>query len=222
MSTNKEFERFAKPDDDFGADHILCECLLGDFSPSMDTRGFEKGSTKRGLLQDAVRAYLEVKLAMRPDDFVALAGFHHEGVLVCPFAHVEEDYEQLARALEDFGKFTGNNTRLDLGLQVARDLVFRGGCGDHLGDIPLVYRVLAYSDGYSERADAAASCAEELKRFGVIIHTFGIGKNRNEVDEKLLRTVASTINGVNLYRFLGDGAEIRKTFEDLAQGMLTI
>ena len=218
----KEHERFAQPEDCFGMACVLWECLVADFSPSMDSKAFEPASTKRSVMYEAQKAYLDVKLAKRPDDFVALVGFHDKGILLSPFLNVEECYTQLAVALEQSRSVNGNGTRLDLGLEIARDLVRRRDTRLRYADVPVITRVLAYSDGYTGGEKDAIRFANELKSSGVIIHTYGVGKNPRDVDEQLMRKVASTIEGVTHYKFLGDGAEIRKTFEQLAHGMLTI
>ncbi len=83
-------------------------------------------------------------------------------------------------------------TDITAGLEVARDNFEwqRGG---------VVRRIILLTDG---QGGNPLWTADDLKSHGVIIDVIGVGKNPSVVNEKLLRKVASVIQGESRYRFI--------------------
>jgi hypothetical protein len=116
-------------------------------------------------------------------------------------------------------RLPGGGTAMKTGLSKAVALLREDlGCG--LLRKGLV-RCLAYSDGFDSSDRAALRCAEELRRCGVLIESFGVGRDPQDVDEEFLRGIASRDGSFVHYRFLGDGHAVRETFTALANGVLT-
>lgn len=79
-------------------------------------------------------------------------------------------------------------------------------------------RLLILSDGHADSSPIRV--AEKLKDRGVIIYAIGIGDCPSSVDEKTLRKVASTVDGDNKYRFIGDSNELITHFKNIATGIV--
>jgi hypothetical protein len=121
--------------------------------------------------------------------------------------------------MDQMARLPGGGTVMKTGLSKAVALV-RDDLGYGLLRKGLV-RCLAYSDGFDSSDRAALRFAEKLRRYGVLIETFGVGRDPEDVDEEFLRLVASRDGSFVHYRFLGDGQSVRETFTALASGVLT-
>lgn len=81
-------------------------------------------------------------------------------------------------------------------------------------DSGISHRVVFLSDGHSCREKAAESSAKALKGAGVVIETVGIGGSPADVDEDLLKAMASLDpHGQPRYRFIGDRQALLQEFE---------
>jgi hypothetical protein len=183
--------------------------------------GFEPEKTKLDLMYEALLAFLDIKRDQRPQDYMALIPYHTTATLCCRLLNVGEGYDTIAAAIKKARRIPGNGTQITSGLQIALKLIRdlqRYGAGDSGEET--ITRILGYSDGEDQAKCAALRNAERLKELGVLIYTLGIGSAPENLDEKFLRQIASEIDGVAQYRFLGQGDVIRQTFSSLATGML--
>lgn len=196
---------------------ICADIVLNDTSPSMTETGFEAGKTKRDHMHEAAETYLETKAAQRPQDYVAIIGYDSDATMCCGLMSISQQYQTIWEAAQRIKSLSGGGTQIALALKMALDLITREGWVSANG---VLVRVLAYSDGHDQSQELALMHANELKRKGVLIETFGIARDRTEVAEDFLRQVASETNGFVHYRFLGDADTVRHTFKKLATGML--
>ena len=77
----------------------------------------------------------------------------------------------------------------------------------------VVRRIVLLTDG---KGGHPLGTADDLKSRGVVIDVVGVGKDPSGVDEKLLRKVASVIEGETRYRFIKDGYTLNIYFTHLA------
>ena len=72
-------------------------------------------------------------------------------------------------------------------------------------------RVILLTDGWSySRVDIAV----QMKNAGTIIDVVGIGGTPNDVNEELLKKIASVIDGKVRYKFIKDSASLVKYYKD--------
>lgn len=77
----------------------------------------------------------------------------------------------------------------------------------------VVRRIVLLTDGHGGEP---LRTAEDLKSRGVVIDVIGVGSNPSRVDEKLLRKVASVIEGETRYRFIKDQQTLVGHYTQLA------
>lgn len=66
-----------------------------------------------------------------------------------------------------------------------------------------------------------AKIAADLKSQGVVIDVIGVGKSPRKVNEKVLRQIASTVEGELRYRFIRDQATLVAHYTGLAMKTAT-
>ena len=78
-------------------------------------------------------------------------------------------------------------------------------------------RIILLTDGEHLGKDNPIHVASRLKKAGVIIDCIGIGGSPNDVDEAILKNIASrNPDGSTRYCFIGDQEELIKKYETLA------
>ncbi len=82
----------------------------------------------------------------------------------------------------------------------------------------VIPRIILLTDGHHNDDSDPLRAARDLKKSGVCIDCIGIGGSPNDVDEDLLKEIASKHNdGVTpRYAFIGDKRELIQKFEELA------
>lgn len=212
--------RFASPSSILDMDGIGLDTLVCDISGSMSEKSFEKRRNKRQVMGDAIRTYLDIKRAKRPQDYLAIVAYQTTARVCCAYLNIGAQYDQLLAATKDMEKLRSGGTRMESGLLRAGEITATAPhyCGAQL---PFV-RILAYSDGYDSAERRAMRLAQELRDKNVLIETFGIGVSPLDVDEEFLRAIATVEDGYAHYRFLGSPDSVHETFESLAKGTLTI
>ena len=105
----------------------------------------------------------------------------------------------------------GGGTDINEGLKTARDSF-------DWNRNNVVRRIILLTDGHGGQP---LKTSEELKSRGVIIDVIGIGSTPEGVDEKLLRKVASVIEGEVRYRFIADSLTLTRTYTQLANKTAT-
>ena len=171
----------------------LCEQLVLalDKSGSMQRR-YDKDrdkitATKRGSVSMSLNLWM-----IEPNDQIGLVTFDSQASDLMELGPEHSHKDRLMAAIGAIRAEGG--TDQNEGLKAARDL-FDWSQGN------ATRRIVMLTDG---QGGEPLMTAEDLKSRGVIIEVIGIGDHPSNVNERLLRKVASTINGENRYRFIKD------------------
>lgn len=193
--------------------------VVCDVSGSMEEASLRPGISKLALTTQALLAMLSDMGENRPNDDVAIVAYSNSGHLCCGFLSVRTDHHRLVQAVHMLDCLAHEGTFMAEGLQLALDLF-----GNRHVDAPRLFlHVVAYSDGHDHAPDSAISLASALRAAGCLVETFGMGRAPHEVNEGLLRQVATTdSDGINHYRFIGDAEDLQKAFRNIAKGSLIV
>jgi len=162
--------------------------LLIDVSGSMGAY-FQGAVTKREAATRAAQALLQHK---DPNDEIGIIAFDDRAKLLLPLRPLHLCRQQAMAVLEQVPD--GGGTDIPAGLKLASKSFNYHQQG-------VVRRVVLLTDGYGGDPRGIAA---DMKSRGVVIDTVGVGAaaQRDDVDEPLLKEIASTIQGQNRYRFL--------------------
>ena len=139
-----------------------------------------------------------------PLDEIALVTFRSKATVhlgMSPIATYKMDIIEAIQSLA-----ADNGTDINAGLKATRG-VFNWARQD------VVRRIVLLTDG---QGGQPLGTAEDLKARGVVIDVIGVGADPSGVDEKLLRKVASFIDGELHYHFIKDQQTLTNVFLDLA------
>lgn len=145
----------------------------------------------------AVRSLLDARQDLGTDDQVAVIMFDHRADLVLPFASLRRARRTIDQAMHGIRIRGGTDLREPLTL--TRKILPAVGA----------VRVVLLTDGHGGNPVRAAST---LKKRGAIVETIGVGFERTDVNEPILKSTASVVNGRILYRFLQDPDELERYF----------
>ena len=177
--------------------------LVTDHSGSM-AETYDGRMTK---LEAAIRADIALiveKAQLDPHDEVGLVIFADQAEVIHDLVPLHSHRASLIKAAEAITVSGGTDIRE--GLEKA-DSVFdwsRNGA---------VRRIVLLTDGHGGHP---LRTAKDLKAKGVIIDVIGVGPNPREVDERLLKKVASVVHGELRYRFITDSRTLCRTYQTLA------
>jgi len=164
-------------------------------------------TTRLGAAKEATIAMLKARLEMGSEDVVGIIAFNDAAAWVHPLAPLRMQFDRVCRTTD--GITIGGGTDLDAPLRLA---------GDTLSEVcDASTHIVMLTDGQGGNPRATA---QTLKRHGVVLETIGVGARRTDVDELLLREIASVVNGKVLYRFIHDRAELRNYFMTDVAGRL--
>jgi len=194
-----------------------------DVSYSMDEDDWKP--TRLEAAKEATAALIERKAQIAPNDEIAIVTYAGDATVLCPAVTLSTDMARLYRAL-GAAKLAGY-TSLTAGLQAARTALTSGRRAKLLDRLMAVepeshqgpvQRIVLLTDGHHNKGRSPKSMATRLKNAGVFIDCVGIGGSPSDVDEALLRTIASRRpDGVTpRYAFIGDKADLIQKFEQLA------
>ncbi len=161
----------------------------------------------------ATEEYVRQKAVISPDDRIAIVSFTTQAKTVLPFTSVRET-EFIVEQLKSLK--AGGGTDIAEGLEEAKALL----CSDPLISYQnqRLISLLVLTDG---QGGHPINIAKELKKKGVLIEVIGIGGSRSEVNETLLRKVATTdINGFTHYRFIYETVQLTTHYQQLATGIV--
>lgn len=139
-----------------------------------------------------------------PYDEIALVTFQSKAKIVLGMSPIKTCKRQIISAIQSLEPDGG--TDINAGLKAARD-VFDWSRHD------VVRRIVLLTDG--QGGDPLAT-ADDLKSRGVVIDVVGVGRSPSGVDEKLLKKVASVIEGERRYRFIKDQQTLVQHYTHLA------
>lgn len=207
-----------------------------DVSPSMEDTDW-KPSRLAGAME-ASDALLDVKVEQHPHDQVGIVAFSGSAQVVRPLMDISTGVILLKRAVA--GLKTRSATNITAGLECGSSLFNRRDHGmSTRGLIRLISgflyeeqasppslahtgtdRLILLTDGEhntGRRPDGRGGIAELLKNRGVCIDVIGIGGGPKEVNEPMLKRIASkNPDGSPRYCFIGDKGELIRKFERLA------
>lgn len=177
--------------------------LMIDVSVSMDAEDYEP--SRLGAAKKAALAFIEQLAQEEPDAHVAVVAYGSDARTVCGLLSVR-DLGPIRRAIE--GLTTTSATNITAGLREALDLLPSRDAA--------VGQVIVLSDGHHNSGKKPHAIARELRQRATI-ECVGIGGSPADVDEKLLRAVASSHpDGTKRYRWIGDGAQLVQHYRRLA------
>ncbi|MCH7720071.1 MAG: VWA domain-containing protein [Planctomycetes bacterium] len=169
--------------------------IVLDVSESMGER-YDDRMNKLTAAQRAVVTLVVQKAQIDANDLVGLVAFNADARIVlhpCPLATNKRDIIAAVQSLE-----VGGGTDINKGLKAA-------GEAHSWHDPNVVRRIHLLTDGHGGHP---LKTANDLKNRGVVIDVTGMGENPSDVDEKLLRQVASVIQNEVRYRFVKDSATL--------------
>jgi Mg-chelatase subunit ChlD len=180
-------------------EHLL---FVGDVSGSMD-EPLDARTNKLDAAKQAMVNTILQKFGLDPEDQIGLITFNDHAKLAHSLQPLREGKTSLTQAVQQL--VADDGTDINAGLRLAKRH-FRW--GDH----GVVRRIVLMTDGHGGEPLATA---EELKSRGVIIDVVGIGPSPDEVNEPLLKQVASTVQGELRYRFIKDHATLSRYYTRL-------
>lgn len=215
-------------------DLVLCI----DVSPSMGDTDYKP--SRIGGAQKAARALVELKCQRAPDDRVGLVTFHATGKQVLGLTSLASGPASVFEAIERAK--IGMWTNLSAGLSQSKRLLDESGTlavpesvktvwkrfrsfvfdsddgSTHAGGAERSQRILVLTDGHDNHGRRnPEAVAKRLREASVEIDVVGIGGQSSDVDEKLLKKVASRrADGSPRYWFIRDTANLIRKFEELA------
>jgi len=178
--------------------------FINDISSSMQDP-YDDQFTKLDAAKRAAITMVINKAAIDPADEIGIITFNSTAVVRCQLMPAGPNKRFIIDALQSLA--ASNGTDINEGLRMA-DWAFdwqRGG---------VVRRIVLLTDG---KGGYPLSTAEQLKLRGVVIDVIGVGKDPSGVDEKLLKRVASVVDGELRYRFIKDQQSLVNHYTHLAQ-----
>jgi len=161
----------------------------------------------------AAEAHIRRRATLSLDDRVAIVTFNDHARVVLPLTELH----RLNEILHQLRKITAAGwTDIAEGLKAGKKIFLK----DLLDNPQLsrLRRILLLTDG---RGGNPLKVANQLKSEGVLIEVIGVGGDNSQVDEKLLRKVATTDpNGFTHYWFFRDTNSLVAHYEDLATGIV--
>ena len=158
-------------------------------------------------LEAAIRANTTMvlnKAQIDPYDEIGIVSFDTRANVLLNLCSICSQKQQIIGTLQAIQ--IGGGTDINEGLKVARDVFDWRRNG-------VVRRIVLLTDGHGGHP---LQTAEDLKSRGVVIDVIGIGSSPSMVDEKLLRKVASVIEGEIRYRFIKDQQTLVSHYTQLA------
>jgi len=204
---------------------------LIDLSPSMDHDDW-KPSRKAGAIS-ANKELIKLKQKSHPQDHVGIIGFSSSATLLHPPVCLNKGSGSLKRALKRNVDSLGTN------FTSALELAEKHLCGrpsenfftkalakifceeDTSPKVPTrsngPQRIIMLTDGEHTHFSSPLKVASRLKNAGVIIDCIGIGGSPADVDEDILKQIASqNPDGSRRYCFIGDQQQLLRKYQTLA------
>ena len=163
-------------------------------------------------LEAAIRATSTMVLnkeQIDPYDLVGLVTFENYAQPVLNLSPIHSHKLQILQAVQSLSP--GGGTDINEGLKVACDMFDWSRQG-------VVRRIVLLTDGHGGHP---LRTAKDLKSRGVVIDVIGVGDRSVNIDEKLLKKVASVIEGEVRYRFIKDQQTLVAHYHGLANKTAT-
>lgn len=201
--------------------------LAIDASPSMEDDDWPP--TRLLAAIEAAIALIVRKCQIAPEDRVGVVAYSKDAWCVAPLDVVGVSCERLCRQIRKIE--TDSYTNIHAALSKAGELLsvddsqtpsswisrFLVPTQDHERTSDLK-RIILLTDGDHNHGESPEAIARQLKNEGVCIDCVGIGGDPSDVNEDLLKTIASTHDDGTTprYAFIGDKDNLVQKFEQLA------
>ena len=182
--------------------------MVNDISGSMSAK-YAGGMSKLEASKRASVTMVLEKAQLDPNDEIGLVSFDHKARRLIDLCPLHSHKPQIIKTIQSLQIEGG--TDINAGLRTARDMFNWSRKG-------IVRRIVLLTDGHGGHP---LRTVDNLKGRGVVIDVIGVGKNSHSVDEKLLKQVASTIDGENHYWFIKDQQTLVKHYTQLANKTAT-
>ncbi|MCK5795247.1 MAG: VWA domain-containing protein [Anaerolineales bacterium] len=214
---------------------------LIDLSPSMEINDWLPSRLAGAII--ANKELINNKLKSFPQDRMGIIGFSGNAKVLHSPVCLGSDSESLKRSLENPVGSGGTNFTAALNLaeecfanktsqskgnfvsNMLAELFFETKAknpGYSAGDNSLK-RIILLTDGEHNYGGSPESVASRLKKTGVIIDCIGIGGTPEDVDEALLKKIASrNPDGSIRYCFIGDQDQLIRKYESLATHIMPV
>lgn len=210
---------------------------LIDLSPSMNETDW-KPTRKAGAVK-ANKELLKIKRKHHHNDRMGIIGFGGTAKILHDPVRVANACKSLQRSLDEAEGSCGTNFTAALKLAEAcffgKKVPSRAGKGffskmicellfepdqnvsKKTQPLPGLKRIIMLTDGEYNEGGSPIHVASRLKNAGVVLDCIGIGGSPNDVDEVILKKIASrNPDGSVRYCFIGDQEELIKKYETLA------
>jgi len=199
------------------------ETVVATLDVSDSMRSTDWHPSRLGGTQEAFNAFLNEKES-RPQDEVALVSFSHEARIEQEAVSMRDGQCKLRDAAACL--YPRGRTSIGAGLLAAEQALHdsttippRPQSGTH-GAPAVAERIILLTDGGQNEGTGPLPVSKRLKQRGVEISCIGIGGTPCEVNEDLLRRIASLgRNEMPLYWFIGHKIELVRKFRELANGL---
>lgn len=205
------------------ADQVERLVIAIDASYSMEQDDWKP--TRLDAAKEATAALIERKRCIAPEDEIAILSYAGNAKILCRAVTVQSETPRLFQALGNIE--LGGSTNITAGLEASqrslklskrRTFVERLLYDSAEETEDRCSRILLLTDGGHNEGRSPRSLASKLKNAGVCIDCIGIGGSPADVDEELLKQIASLQpDGVTpRYAFIGDKSDLIAKFEQLA------
>jgi Mg-chelatase subunit ChlD len=182
------------------------------FAVDKSTSMTEPYDSRFSKMDAAIRANSSMvlhKAQIDPYDEIGIVAFEDFAIPVLPLCPIQTRKRDILQALQSLTP--GGGTDINEGLEAARDM-FDWNRND------VVRRIVLLTDGHG---GYPLKTATDLKSRGVVIDVIGVGDSPANVDEKLLKKVASVVQGELRYRFIKDQQTLVAHYTQLANKTAT-
>lgn len=171
---------------------------------------YDRGITKLEAAKQANVTMLRQKEQIDPDDEMGIIQFDDNAQVLLRPVSIRQHKQQIIKTIGSISVCGG--TDINEGLKT-------GEAAFNWNRKNVVKRIVLLTDGHGGHP---VETANRLKSKGVVIDVIGVGESPAGVDEKLLRTIASRIEGEIRYRFIKDQRTLVAHYTLLANKTATI
>ena len=182
--------------------------IVVDVSGSMGDTDYHPTRLAGGI--EAAVEYINIRAGQSPKDRIAIVAFDHSAWIIIDLSSVaqKEEIIKAVRQLEIKG-----GTNIAEGLKKAYEIFKKH------PDSTNKRHIILLTDGHGGHP---VKIANKLKdEYSVILNVVGIGGSNKDVNEPLLRKIATTDpDGFNHYRFIKNSIDLKEHYKHLATGLI--
>lgn len=182
-----------------------CSILCIDQSGSMSISDYTPSRLEGAI--SACQTFITEKRTHQPNAHIAIVGFDTSGIVHCPVQPIAHDFSSYFKKMK-----SGGGTNFHAGLKTVQEVFAKGNKKNNLQP-----HLVFLSDGHSGGGYQSIKLSRKLKNQGFEIDCIGVGGSPSDVDEKLLKKIASKALGKPRYRFISDTQALQVEFKKLAR-----